>query len=170
MYQIEESMEANSRTIIAKNKDLAGLREEQRVHNEALDAARAEQAKVRTTAMQKEKGIKKADKALEDKVRIPYFYLGTLNHILVFVGQKPDLVATETQIIHSTRKINNVTKTKEEVARSEEKLAEKVNMLEKELASVRKAADAAQGRFIFADSGFLGSDLGHRGITQGRTT
>lgn len=77
-------MEANSRTIIAKNKDLAGLREEQRVHNEALDAARAEQAKVRTTAMQKEKGIKKADKALEDKVRTLYFYLTTLNHTLVF--------------------------------------------------------------------------------------
>jgi len=62
-------MEMNSRTVVAKNKDLAGLREEQRVHNEALDAARAEQAKVRTAAMQKEKGIKKTDKALDAKVR-----------------------------------------------------------------------------------------------------
>jgi hypothetical protein len=42
LYQIEESMEMNSRTTVAKNEDLAGLREEQRVHNEALDAARAE--------------------------------------------------------------------------------------------------------------------------------
>jgi structural maintenance of chromosome 1 len=70
LYQIEESMETNSRTVIAKNKDLAGLREEQRVHDEALAAARAEQAKVRATVMQKEKGIKKADKALDGKVRI----------------------------------------------------------------------------------------------------
>jgi structural maintenance of chromosome 1 len=70
LYQIEESMETNSRTVIAKNKDLAGLREEQRVHDEALAAARAEQAKVRATVMQKEKGIKKADKALDGKVRM----------------------------------------------------------------------------------------------------
>jgi structural maintenance of chromosome 1 len=73
LYQIEESMETNSRTVIAKNKDLAGLREEQRVHDEALAAARAEQAKVRATVMQKEKGIKKADKALDGKVRMLSF-------------------------------------------------------------------------------------------------
>jgi structural maintenance of chromosome 1 len=54
-------------------------------------------------------------------------------------------VSTEAQITHTTRKINNALKAKEEVARSEEKLAEKVGILEKELASVRKAADAAQG-------------------------
>lgn len=124
LYQIEESMEMNSRTVIAKNKGLAGLREEQRVHNEALDAARSEQAKVRATAMQKEKGIKKAEKALD--------------------GKRPELVAAEAQITHTTRKINNALKTKEEVARNEEKLADKVAMLEKELVSVRKAADAVQ--------------------------
>lgn len=73
-------MESNSRTVIAKNKDLSGLREEQRVHNEALDAARAEQAKVRTAAMQKEKAIKKADKVLEDKVLSLYSYLVTLDN------------------------------------------------------------------------------------------
>lgn len=61
-------MEMNSRTVVAKNKELAGLREEQRVHDEALAAARAEHAKVRATAMQKEKGIKKAEKALDGKV------------------------------------------------------------------------------------------------------
>jgi structural maintenance of chromosome 1 len=61
------------------------------------------------------------------------------------LGQRPDLVAAEAQITHSTRKINNALKTKDEVVRNEEKLAEKVAMLEKELVSVRKAADAAQG-------------------------
>jgi structural maintenance of chromosome 1 len=68
---------------------------------------------------------------------------------VVFVGQKPDLVAAEAQITHTTRKINNALKTKEEVARSEVKLAEKVGMLEKELVNVRKAADAAQGMLPF---------------------
>lgn len=57
-------------------------------------------------------------------------------------------MAAEAQITHTTRKINNALKIQEEVARSEEKLAGKVTMLEKDLASVRKAADAAQGTFI----------------------
>ena len=63
-------MEANARNITNKNKELAGLREEQRKHDEALEAARAAQAKVRTTVMQKEKGIKKAEKTLDGKVRV----------------------------------------------------------------------------------------------------
>jgi structural maintenance of chromosome 1 len=51
----------------------------------------------------------------------------------------------EAQITHTTRKIGNALKTREEVARTEEKLREKVEQLQKELASVRRAADAAQG-------------------------
>ena len=37
LYQIEESVGTNSRTVVAKNKDLDGL--EERVHNQALDIA-----------------------------------------------------------------------------------------------------------------------------------
>ncbi|KAF5378785.1 hypothetical protein D9615_006938 [Tricholomella constricta] len=124
LYKIEESMESNSQNIVSKNRELVGLREEQRVHDKALEAARAEQAKVRSTVMQKEKSIKKAEKALD--------------------GKRPDLVSVEAQITHITRKINNASKTKEEVARNEKKLGERVDSLEKELASVRKAADVAQ--------------------------
>ncbi|KAG5644198.1 hypothetical protein DXG03_008861 [Asterophora parasitica] len=124
LFQIEESIEANSRNIISKNKELVGLREQQRVHDKALEAARAEQAKARSAVMQKEKNIKKAEKTLD--------------------GKRPDLVAIEAQITHSTRKINNATKTKDEVARNEDQLSERVETLDKELASVRKTADAAQ--------------------------
>ncbi|KAF9457597.1 condensin complex subunit SMC1 [Collybia nuda] len=124
LFQIEESIEANSRNIVNKNKELDGLREEQRVHDKALESARAEQAKVRTTVMQKEKTIKKAEKALDNK--------------------RPDLVSSEAQITHTTRKITNMLKTRDDVAKNEEKLGELVESLEKELASVRKAADAAQ--------------------------
>jgi len=63
-------IEDNSRTIVKKNRDLAGLRQEQSVHDKALDSARANQAKARTTVMQKEKIIKKAEKALDGKVSL----------------------------------------------------------------------------------------------------
>jgi len=63
------NIEANTREIVKKNKELAGLRQEQKAHDKELEAARADQAKARTTVMQKEKHIKKAEKALEGKVR-----------------------------------------------------------------------------------------------------
>ncbi|KAH0579770.1 hypothetical protein H2248_002607 [Termitomyces sp. 'cryptogamus'] len=124
LFKIEESIEDNSRNIVNKNKELAGLREEQRVHDKALEAARAEQAKVRSSVMQKEKNIKKAEKTLDAK--------------------RPDMVAIEAQITHSTRKINNASKTRDEVARNEQKLRDRVESLEKELAGVRRVADAVQ--------------------------
>ena len=68
LFHIEEAIENNTRAIVKKNKELTGLREEQRVHDNALEAARTEQAKARTAVMQKEKGIKKAEKALDGKV------------------------------------------------------------------------------------------------------
>jgi structural maintenance of chromosome 1 len=66
-------MELNSHQIKSQNKALNGLREEQRVHDKALDGARAEQAKVRATVMQMEKKIKKAEKALDGKVSSDLF-------------------------------------------------------------------------------------------------
>jgi hypothetical protein len=68
LYRIEESIEQNGREINTKNKALAGLREEQRAHDAALETARVEQAKAKTNVMQKDKKIKKAEKALEAKV------------------------------------------------------------------------------------------------------
>ena len=68
LYHIDLGIEDNSRTVVKKNKDLAGLRQEQSVHDKALESARADQAKARTTVMQKERNIKKAEKALDGKV------------------------------------------------------------------------------------------------------
>lgn len=70
LYHIDLGIEDNSRTIVKKNKELAGLRQEQSVHDKALESARADQAKARATVMQKEKNIKKAEKALDGKVII----------------------------------------------------------------------------------------------------
>ena len=72
LYHIDLGIEDNSRTIVKKDKDLAGLRQEQTVHDKALEGARADQAKARTTVMQKEKHIKKAEKALDAKVSFTF--------------------------------------------------------------------------------------------------
>jgi hypothetical protein len=61
-------MEKNALEIKSQNKTLGGLREEHRVHEEALAEARKEQAKARTNVTQKERRIKKAEKALDLKV------------------------------------------------------------------------------------------------------
>ncbi|KDR79797.1 hypothetical protein GALMADRAFT_241878 [Galerina marginata CBS 339.88] len=124
LYHIDLGIEDNTRSIVKKNKELAGFRQEQKAHDKELEAARAEQAKARTAVMQKEKSIKKAEKALE--------------------GKRPELVATEAQITHATRKLNNAQKSKEELAKNEKQLETKVATLQQELVSVRKAAERAQ--------------------------
>ena len=68
LFHIEESIEQNAHEIKARNKTLAGLREEQRVHEKALEEARKEQAQARSNTMQKEKKVKKAEKAVDAKV------------------------------------------------------------------------------------------------------
>lgn len=67
LFNIEEAITSSSETIVKKNKELKGLRAEQRAHDQELEEARAEQAKARGAVMQKEKAIKKADKSLDVK-------------------------------------------------------------------------------------------------------
>ncbi|KAG7448818.1 condensin complex subunit SMC1 [Guyanagaster necrorhizus] len=124
LFHIEENIDSNAREITTQNRALAGLRDEQRTHDQALETARADQAKSRTSVMQMEKKIKKADKTLEAK--------------------KPDLASLEAQIVHSTRKMNKAGKTKEEVEKTEQDISERVDKLKNELESVQKAANVAQ--------------------------
>ncbi|KAJ6561466.1 condensin complex subunit SMC1 [Mycena vulgaris] len=124
LFHIEEAIEGNAREIRAQNKALKSLRAEQRVHDQALEAARADQAKTRTGVMQMEKKIKKAEKVLD--------------------GKRPELVTAEAHIAHAKRKLANATKIKGELEAQQETLQTRVNNLQKELASVKKAADAAQ--------------------------
>ena len=126
LYHIDMGIEDNTRAIVTKNKELTGLRQEQKSQDKAVEEARAEQAKARTAVMQKEKNIKKAEKTLENK--------------------KPELVATEAQITHSTRKLNNAAKSKEELVKTETQLQTKVTALQQELVAVEKAAKKAQGQ------------------------
>lgn len=68
MFHIQTALVTHADDIKTQNEALAGLRQEQRVHERALEDARAEQARARTDVMQKEKRIKKAEKSLEAKV------------------------------------------------------------------------------------------------------
>jgi hypothetical protein len=59
--------------------------------------------------------------------------------------QRPELVSTEAQLAHSTRKLNNAIKSKQGLSKNETLLQTKVTSLQQELASVTKAAERAQG-------------------------
>ena len=65
LYHIQQSLDEHAQAIRDQNKALVGLRKEQQKHEKALEEARSEQAKSRGAVMQKEKRIKKAEKALE---------------------------------------------------------------------------------------------------------
>ena len=69
LYHIQQSLDEHAQAIRDQNKALVGLRKEQQKHEKALEEARSEQAKSRGAVMQKEKRIKKAEKALETQVR-----------------------------------------------------------------------------------------------------
>ena len=70
LYHIQQSLDEHAQAIRDQNKALVGLRKEQQKHEKALEEARSEQAKSRGAVMQKEKRIKKAEKALETQVRV----------------------------------------------------------------------------------------------------
>ncbi|KAA1474997.1 hypothetical protein DENSPDRAFT_401153 [Dentipellis sp. KUC8613] len=124
LFHIEEDLEKNTREIEEQSRALNTLRAEQHVHDEALEKARAEQAKARSNVMQKEKRIKKAEKTLE--------------------GKKPDLIAVDTQIVHSRRKHDNSKSQSEQISNEADRQEEKVRGYQRDLESVRRAAEAAQ--------------------------
>ena len=68
LYNIQESLSVHAEEIKNANEQLVGLRAEQQECEEALEETRTEQARQRTDVMQKEKRLKKAEKALEGKV------------------------------------------------------------------------------------------------------
>lgn len=82
LFHIEDQIGVNSQDITKKNKELGGLRKEQKVHDKALEEARAKQAKVRSDVAAAEKKVKKAEKALD--ARVSFFY----HHILCEILRK----------------------------------------------------------------------------------
>lgn len=81
-------MTADADEIKQKNKTLSGLRKEQGAHDKALEEARAKQAKARSEVLATEKKSKKAEKALEGRVR----HIGFPSHA------SPKATVTETRL------------------------------------------------------------------------
>jgi len=71
--------------------------------------------------------------------------------------QRPELVSTEAQLAHSTRKLNNAIKSNEALSKTETQLQTKVTSLQQELALVAKAAERAQGTIYVPCDSFLKS-------------
>lgn len=72
LYHIEESLKANASEIQKQSRALNGLREDQHRQQQALDRTRAEQAKAKTEVSREERKLKRAEKALEAKVRAAF--------------------------------------------------------------------------------------------------
>jgi structural maintenance of chromosome 1 len=68
LFHIEQSIKPNAGEIKTQNETLAPLREDQRVHDNALQDTKTEQARARSVVMQKEKMVKNAEKTLDAKV------------------------------------------------------------------------------------------------------
>jgi len=68
LYNIERTIESNTKAIEKKNGELAGLRAELTKREDALSVAQQQQAKARGDVMKKEQAIKKQEKTLEAKV------------------------------------------------------------------------------------------------------
>jgi structural maintenance of chromosome 1 len=62
--------------------------------------------------------------------------------------QKPDLVATDAQLKHASRKLQNAQNMGEQVTKDYQRQKEKLDGLRKDLTSVQKDANAAQGTTI----------------------
>jgi structural maintenance of chromosome 1 len=68
LWHIEQGLERDAHDIRTRGRELGGLKAERDKRDAELASARAEQAKARSSVIQKEKKIKKAEQALENKV------------------------------------------------------------------------------------------------------
>ena len=144
LFHIEQQIEANAQEIKKKNKALAGLRREQAVHDKDLEEARAEQAKSRATVATAEKKVKKAEKALENRVRLLLMNALSISNTTLTL-KRPDLVAAEQKIQHAQRKLKNHEATRELASKDAKKQEERLASLRKDLQAEQKAAEAARG-------------------------
>lgn len=148
LYHIEESLKANASEIQKQSHALGGLREDQNRQQQNLDGTRAEQAKSKTEVSREERRLKRAEKALETKVRDISLWAHFWNFMRL--EQRPELVTAEAQISHATRKKANSAKLMEQVAKDIEKKEQKIESYYEDLGIVRQEADRVQGGSSFS--------------------
>jgi structural maintenance of chromosome 1 len=135
-------LEEHARHIKAEAKNLSRLKKDLKGESTALEKAREAQAVARADVMSKEKRIKKAEKARDNKVRIRHLLaIAFSSHPL----KKPNVTAIEAQIAHASRKMDKAEEAKVSVTKDMTRQEETVKRLQKDLEDVKKASAVAEG-------------------------
>jgi structural maintenance of chromosome 1 len=120
LCHLEKALEDRRTSIKAKAKAVQGLKQQQAEHEAKLKAARKEQHRAQKEATAKEKQLKQRERAYDER--------------------KPELLALEAQMAHSTKKIANADTISATVAKDRDAHAKSLKQLEKDLTLVQKAA------------------------------
>ncbi|WRT67180.1 uncharacterized protein IL334_004146 [Kwoniella shivajii] len=111
LYHLTNEINESTQKVEEASNKLTELRQSADRDERTLRDVKKEQAQAQLTVKKREASVKKAEKAYEDK--------------------KPELVAVQTQIAHSEKKINNATILAERVQKDETRQAENLTNLEK---------------------------------------
>jgi structural maintenance of chromosome 1 len=107
-----------------------------------LRATKKEQAEASLKVKERESKVKRGEKALEDKVG-PVTKEMTIS---VLTRQKPEIVAVDTQIAHSEKRVADMIRTVERVKKDEERQAESLASLEEGAAAITARMEEAAGK------------------------
>ncbi|VDB88229.1 unnamed protein product [Peniophora sp. CBMAI 1063] len=124
LYHIGQKLDTSRETIEARAPKLKDLREAKEEADDKLADARKDQATARAQVTAKEKRVKKAEKALDNK--------------------KPDVAALEAQIAHSKRKRDNASNIRAQVAADVARHEARLNSLKRDLEETTALAEQAQ--------------------------
>ncbi|WWC89989.1 uncharacterized protein L201_004919 [Kwoniella dendrophila CBS 6074] len=126
LYHLTNEINESTAKVEEANNKLADLRKQAERDDRKLRESKKEQAQAQLNVKKREAGVKKAEKAYEDK--------------------KPELLAVETQIAHSEKKVRNANILVERVQKDENRQSEALEQLEKGAEDIRKRMEEAGER------------------------
>ncbi|WVW83042.1 hypothetical protein I302_105059 [Kwoniella bestiolae CBS 10118] len=118
LYHLTNEINESTQKVEEASNKLAELRQSAERDERKLRDAKKEQAQAQLAVKKGEASVKKAEKAYEDK--------------------KPELLALETQIAHSEKKVRNANLLAERVQKDEQRQAESLTILEQGAADVQQ--------------------------------
>ncbi|OCF71781.1 cohesin complex subunit psm1 [Kwoniella mangroviensis CBS 8886] len=126
LFHLTNEINESTRKVEEASDKLADLRQSTERDEKKLRDAKKEQAQAQLKVKKREADVKKAEKAYEDK--------------------KPELLAIETQIAHSEKKIRNATLLAERVQKDEQRQSEALATLEQGAQDVQQRMEEAGER------------------------
>nr|XP_019042266.1 cohesin complex subunit psm1 [Kwoniella bestiolae CBS 10118]OCF21196.1 cohesin complex subunit psm1 [Kwoniella bestiolae CBS 10118] len=126
LYHLTNEINESTQKVEEASNKLAELRQSAERDERKLRDAKKEQAQAQLAVKKGEASVKKAEKAYEDK--------------------KPELLALETQIAHSEKKVRNANLLAERVQKDEQRQAESLTILEQGAADVQQRMTEAGER------------------------